>query len=112
MTVELKDSEVARVASYCQGSARPPELGALARFLRTAAHSRKCAETSVLMGAVRAATAAWPSADWRRNPAAHAAFFGEEDFSRCSDLVHGQEGLLWRLIIATSRRGRVPWGTT
>jgi hypothetical protein len=35
MTVELKDPEFARMASYWMGSARPPELGSLARFLLT-----------------------------------------------------------------------------
>jgi len=122
VTADLKDPEFTRVARYCQGSARPPELGALARFLRTAAHSRNRAKTSVLVAALRAATTAWPSADWLfakggftdtvdvltreyRNPAAHTGLFEEGDFSRCSDLVHGQEGLLWRLIVATSRRG-------
>jgi hypothetical protein len=129
LTIDVKDPEFARVARYCKGSARPPELGSLARFLRTAAHSGKRAETSVLVAALRAATTAWPSADWLfvkggftdtvdhltrkyRNPAAHTALFGEEDFSRCSDLVHGQDGLLWRLIVATSRRGRACPSTT
>ena len=47
MTVELQDPEFARVARYCAGTGRPPELGSLARFLRTAANSSKRAETSV-----------------------------------------------------------------
>ncbi len=128
MTADLKDVEFARVARYCAGTASPPELGSLARFLRTAANSKKRAETSVLVAALRAATKAWPSADWLftkggfmdavehltreyRNPAAHTALLGEEDFTRCTRLVHGQDGLLWRLIVATSRAGRASSGT-
>jgi hypothetical protein len=120
MTIEAKDPEFSRVARYCEGTATPPELGSLTRFLRTAANSKRRAETSVLVAALRTATKAWPSADWLfteggftdaiehltreyRNPAAHTALFGEEEFTRCAHLVHGQDGLLWRLIVATSR---------
>ena len=128
LTADLKDAEFARVARYCTGATSPPELGSLARFLRTAANSKKRAETSVLVAGLRAATKAWPSADWLftkggftdavehltreyRNPAAHTALLGEEDFTCCSNLVHGPDGLLWRLIIATSRSGRASSGT-
>ena len=128
MTADLKDTEFARVARYCAGTATPPELGSLARFLRTAANSKKRAETSVLVAALRSATKAWPSADWLftkggftdavehltreyRNPAAHTALLGEEDFTRCTRLVHGHDGLLWQLIVATSRAGRANSGT-
>ena len=125
MTVDVKDSEFARVARYCAGTAHAPELGTLARFLRTAANSKKRAETSVLVAALRTVTKTWPSADWLftkggftdavdhltreyRNPAAHTALLSEEDFKRCTSIVHGEDGLLWRLIIATSRSGRGP----
>jgi hypothetical protein len=118
MTMDAKDNDFSRVARYCEGTLPAPELGSLARFLRTAANS-KHAETSVLVAALRVIREAWPSADWLftkggftdaigrltreyRNPAAHITLFGEEDFKRCADLVHGQDGLLWRLIIATS----------
>jgi hypothetical protein len=123
MSVEAKDRDFARVARYCEGKANAPELGSLAHFLRTAANSKRRAETSVLVAALRTVTKAWPSADWLftkggftdaieqltreyRNPAAHTALLGEEDFTRCASLVQGQDGLLWRLIVATSRPGR------
>jgi hypothetical protein len=126
MTMDAKDNDLSRVARYCEGTLPAPELGSLARFLRTAANSKRRAETSVLVAALRDIREAWPSADWLftkggftdaidhlrreyRNPAAHTVLFGEEDFQRCADLVHGQNGLLWRLIAATSRSwtGRV-----
>jgi hypothetical protein len=101
------------------------ELGALAHFLRTAVNSKKRAETSALVKALR--TAAWPAGDWifskggftdaveqltreYRNPAAHTALFDEDDFARCSSLVQGQDGLLWRLIVSTSRSGKFVGG--
>jgi hypothetical protein len=128
MSVDARDPEFARVVRYCQGTASAPELGSLARFLRTAANSKKRAETSPLVAALRAVTKAWPSADWLftrggfpdavdhltreyRNPAAHTALLGEADFTHCTRLVHGQDGLLWRLIVATSRAGRASPGT-
>ena len=128
LTADLKDDEFVRVARYCAGTASPPELGSLARFLRTAANSKKRAETSGLVAALRAVTKAWPSADWLftkggftdtvehltreyRNPAAHTALLSEEEFTDCARLVHGQDGLLWRLIVATSRAGRASAGT-
>jgi hypothetical protein len=124
MSVEVKDADFARVARYCEGRGNPPELGSLAHFLRTAVNSKRRAETSVLVKALRTAAKAWPSGDWLftkggftdaveqltreyRNPAAHTALFDEEDFARCSSLVQGQNGLLWRLIVSTSRSGRV-----
>lgn len=129
MTADLKDDEFSRVARYCAGTASPPELGSLARFLRTAANSKKRAETSALVVALRTATKAWPSADWLftkggftdgvehltreyRNPAAHIAILSEEDFTDCARLVHGQDGLQWRLIVATSRADRISTGTS
>jgi hypothetical protein len=124
ISAEAKDRDFARVARYCQGAANAPELGSLAYFLRAAANSKGRAKTSVLVSALRTMTKAWPSSDWLfavggfsnaveqltreyRNPAAHTALLDEEDFSRCSNLVHGQDGLLWRLAIATSRSSRL-----
>ena len=124
ISAEAKDHDFARVARYCLGAANAPELGSLAYFLRTAANSKSRAKTSMLVSAVRTMTKAWPSADWLfaeggftnaveqltreyRNPAAHTALLDEEDFNRCSNLVHGQDGLLWRLAIATSRSSRL-----
>jgi len=124
LTVDAKDNDFSRVARYCEGTLPEPELGPLARFLRTAANSKKRAETSVLVAALRTTVKAWPSADWLfakggftdaidrlrlecRNPAAHITLLSEEDFKRCADLVHGQDGLLWHLIVATSRSHRV-----
>jgi hypothetical protein len=120
ISAEAKDRDFGRVARYCQGDANPPELGSLAYFLRAAANSKSRAKTSALVLALRTMTKAWPSADWLfadggfadavenltreyRNPAAHISLLDEDDFSRCSNLVHGQDGLLWRLAIATSR---------
>lgn len=128
LTVEMKDEDFARVARYCKGvTENAPELGSLAHFLRTAVNSKKRAETSALVAALRAVTKPWPSADWLftndgfiavigqltseyRNPAAHTALLDEEDFVLCSMLVLGQDGLLWRLIVATSRSSRLAYG--
>jgi hypothetical protein len=124
MTVDMKDHDFKRVACYCAGQGKPPELGSLAHFLRTAVNSKKRTETSILLAALRAAAKTWPTADWLfakggftdaieqltreyRNPAAHTELLDEDDFARCSMLVLGQDGLLWRLIVATSRSSRL-----
>lgn len=121
MTLDLQDPDFARVARYCTGKGKAPELGTLAHFLRTAANSRQRAETSSLVAALRTASKAWPSGDWLfaregfpdavdsltrdyRNPAAHTSLFSEDDFSQCADAVRGEDGLLWRLLVATSGR--------
>jgi hypothetical protein len=114
MSVEAKDPDFARVVRYCEGKANAPELGSLAHFLRTAANSKGRAETSALVAALRTTTKTWPSADWLftkggftdaveqltreyRNPAAHTALLGEEDFASSASLVQGHDALLWRL---------------
>ena len=120
ISIEMRDPDFARIARYCVGKAKAPELGSLAHFLRTAANSKKRATTSTLVAALRSLARAWPGADWLftddgftaevehltreyRNPAAHTALLDEEDFARCADLIQGDDGLLWRLIVATSR---------
>jgi hypothetical protein len=120
ISADIADPEFRRIARYCVGDAKAPELGSLAHFLGTAANSRKRAATSALVAALRAVVKPWPSADWLftkggltesverltrdyRNPAAHTALLSEQDFTRCCGLVHGDDGLLWSLVVATTR---------
>lgn len=121
---DMADPDFGRMARYCVGKANAPELGSLAHFLRTAANSQRRAATSALVAALRAVAKPWPSADWLfakggladsverltreyRNPAAHTTLLSEQDFTRCCGLVHGDDGLLWRLVVATSRAKQV-----
>lgn len=123
LRAEMQSPDFARVARYCDGTAKAPELGTLAHFLRAVANSKNRAKTSELVAGVRIVAKAWPSADWLfrkdgfadaiqqlareyRNPAAHTEIMDEEDFRRCSELIHGRDGLLWHLIVATSRASK------
>jgi hypothetical protein len=107
-----------RITKYCVGRAeRPPELGAIGRFLQTVAHSRRRAG-SVTLQAFKRLLAQWPRSDWLvddsgaiaafreltdryRNRAAHTAEVTEDDFVTCREFVTGTDGILWKLLSAT-----------
>lgn len=116
------DRDIRRVAVYCDGSsAYPPEIGAFAHFLQTAIHSRKRRQESVLLHLFLEVTADWVGAEWIMNPdglyrsltvltrefrnrAAHIDELGAHDYMKCSDLVIGPKGLLWKLSLGVERR--------
>jgi hypothetical protein len=120
LTPDVADNDLGRVARYCAGKTdTPPELGAISHFLRTAAHSKTRRETSPLLGALRGLMRQWPASDWLlqpdgaierlstlgrdfRNPAAHTNELDRTDWDRCRTHVIGADGLLWRLVLATT----------
>jgi hypothetical protein len=121
LTDDLRDKDFKRIAEYCSGRGKPPELGSLAYFLTTAVNSRTRASTSALIASLRTLGRRWPTSDWifardgfaveikeltsnYRNPAAHTEVLDESHFQECSKLVQGSEGILWKLIAATSPR--------
>ncbi|MCC7535015.1 MAG: hypothetical protein IT379_02310 [Deltaproteobacteria bacterium] len=119
LSVDVKDKDLGRVASYCAGRAdKPPEMGAMRHFLQTAVNSEQRATTSPILGVLRALVARWPGASWIlspsgflgglaelttrfRNPAAHVDELARADFVACRELVAGPRGLLWELALAT-----------
>jgi hypothetical protein len=119
LSIDVKDKDLGRVASYCAGRAqKPPEMGAIRHFLQTAANSEERARTSPVLGVLRGLVARWPGSAWIfsasgllggigdlttrfRNPAAHLDELAREDFVACRELVVGARGLLWELTLAT-----------
>jgi hypothetical protein len=118
---DLADKDLSRLARYCAGRGPAPELGSLAYALTVAAHSRRRATTSHLLGALRAIVASWTGGGWilapdglasaatelsmnYRNPAAHTSVLDERDYERCKALVQGQGGILDMLTKSTAPR--------
>jgi hypothetical protein len=109
------------VAAFCiDPSRKPPELGAIERFLQVAIHSQQRRTTSKLLGAFFKLATDWVGSDWLlrddglrgalavlttnfRNRAAHIDELNKDDYLACRELVIGSEGMLWRLILATVR---------
>jgi hypothetical protein len=122
LSSDLLDKDFGRVARYCAGrSDKPPELGVVCHFLRTAANSRSRQETSPLLQVLRTVARRWPNADWLfdsggavvsldmlttqfRNRAAHTEELTEHDYRGCVEIVIGQQGMLWSIVSATTAR--------
>ena len=122
LDADVQDDDLGRVARYCAGRTdKPPELGVIRHFLRTARHSRSRQGTSALMHALRRTVRRWPDSAWLfepegalvvlgqltaqyRNRAVHTDELQRSDFDACHDLVLGEQGMLWALMRATSSR--------
>jgi hypothetical protein len=119
---DREDKDIGKVATYCaDAGGHPPELGVIAHFLRTAAHSKRRAETSSTLRTFRRLVARWggswllddngaikaiPELSRRfRNPAAHTGELQHEDYRVCREFVTGPSGILWELLNATSSPG-------
>lgn len=120
LTEDIKDKDFSRIAKYCADkSTTPPELGAIAFFLNTAAHSKSRIERSLLLQSLKSLLSNWPKSNWLidtqgailalnsltssfRNRAAHTDDLSKNDYENCWSLVVGQDGVLWNLILATS----------
>ena len=118
---DMKDKDLGRVAAYCGGrSNKPPEIGPSRHSLQTAANSQRRAATSPLLQSLQRLMATWPASSWLlssaglvdkldilasrfRNPAAHIDELGRDDYLACRELVAGTDGLLWHLIVSTTR---------
>ena len=119
LSKDKNDKDIGRVAAFCADASRkPPELGGFAHFLQTVIHSQHRRETSVLIGSFLRLVAEWTGSQWLldpsgfhralvlltssfRNRAAHLDELGREDYIACRELVIGNEGVLWKLVIAT-----------
>jgi hypothetical protein len=121
LTVDTDDKDIGRVAAFCADqSRRPPELGTFAHFLQTAINSQHRRETSPLLRRFLRLLAGWTGSQWLmdpkglhlalvaltkdfRNRAAHIDELGKADYAACRHLVIGEDGALWRLVVATER---------
>lgn len=116
---DLVDTDLQRPARWCVGNQeKAPELGTVQHVLVTAANSTRRARTSPLLRALHGQVRAWPRrlvARRRRprralgqlrtrfrNPAAHTDVLDAPDYAACRHLVIAGDGLLWRLVDATT----------
>jgi hypothetical protein len=113
------DKDIGRIASFCTDQTRkPPELGVFAHFLQTTIHSQQRRESSVLIRSFLKLMKEWTGSSWLldpnglhgaltslttnfRNRAAHIDELSKTDYDACRELVIGENGLLWKLLIAT-----------
>lgn len=117
---DLKDKDFGRIASYCSGKPiKPPELGVLNHFLMTALNSKDRIETSsFLRDGFKPFILKRPNSNWLidkkgfissidnltknyRNKAAHTDELDKSDYDNCKELVFGNNGIMWELIIST-----------
>lgn len=119
LSVDLTDTGLNRIAKFCGASAKPPELGTFAYFLKTAIHSRNRRDSSQLLKAFYDLLSQWPQSSWIvdqqglvtcverltaefRNRAAHIEPLGHDDFTACRSFVReSPEKIIVRLIVAT-----------
>lgn len=117
---EVSDKDLGRMAGYCAGKTKPPELGAVRHTLQTLANSKHRVATSALAEGLRSLMATWPRSDWLlrpdgalkhlqdlttyRNSAAHIDELDDHDYRKCRELVVGNPGFLWHFVLATTSR--------
>jgi hypothetical protein len=119
---DIKDKDFGRVARYCAvGNMKPPEIGAIRHFLQTAVHSKSRRGTSILVQALISVLSEWPKSNWiedpvgavedlnkltsqYRNRAAHIDELKREDYQACYTFTCGNDGIMWKLISATTPR--------
>lgn len=122
LSSDRTDRDWRRIAEFCAGSTRKsPELGTIAHFLNAAIHSADRRGTSPLLAGFTKLLANWPGSQWilapsgllkglrdltaqYRNRAAHTDALSRSDYSACRELVIGDEGLLWNLVLSTRAR--------
>jgi len=119
---DLKDPDFGKVASYCSGkSIKAPELGVINHFLRTAVNSNdRINKSPFLRECVKPFISKRPNASWIldhngllsaidnltknfRNKAAHTDELSKFDYENCKELVYGDKGIMWKLILSTEK---------
>jgi hypothetical protein len=121
LRADASHEDLGRIARFCSGGGKPPELGTLCHFLRTAIHSKHRRTTSILVQTFYELVSDWPHSHWLvdklgleaalerltkdfRNRAAHIEKLNESDFSDCRHFVReAPEIVLLKLFVATSR---------
>jgi len=119
LTSDKTDKDLGRIASFClDPNRKPPELGTFSHFLQTIIYSQKRRKTSNLIQIFLKLTTQLVGSHWIldyeglhksltllisnfRNKAAHIDELSKEDYNNCRDLVIGDKGILWLLIVST-----------
>lgn len=118
---DLRDRRLQRLARFCAApdTSPPPELGALGYFLGSVSDDPEPRLSSPIVKGFLDSAVNWTGSEWIlrkdglqqglrvltttfRNRAAHIDELSCDDYRNCRDLVAGEDGLLWRLVLATS----------
>ena len=117
---DLRDKDFGRIASFCAGkSFKHPELGVIKHFITTVVDSKERIKTSeFLRVAFKNFLLRRPNSYWLidkngliasidnltlnfRNKAAHIDELEKGDYDNCKELVFGEKGMMWELILST-----------
>ncbi|MBE2226847.1 MAG: hypothetical protein IAE93_05880 [Ignavibacteria bacterium] len=117
---DLKDKDFGRIASYCAGKIiKPPELGVIKHFISTAINSKIRLENSnFLRMGFKGFINKRANSNWLidnngllkaiesltnnyRNKAAHIDELEQSNYISCKELVFGDNGMMWNLILST-----------
>lgn len=115
---DRKDRDLSRVATFCsEPNRKPPELGTFAHFLRTVSQKPALQDTSTLARTFLRLSANWVGSQWilepqglhfvlttltkdYRNRAAHTDELSAQDYRQCREMLVGDKGALWKLVVA------------
>lgn len=120
---DLKDKDFGKVASYCSGKPiKSPELGVINHFVTTTVNSKQRLESSDFLSlGFKNFINKLPNHNWIidknglskgietltkdfRNKAAHTDELDEEDYNSCKELVFGENGIMWELILISEKK--------
>lgn len=120
---DLKDKDFGKVASYCSGKQiKSPELGVINHFLSTAINSKeRLLKSTFLNKGFIGFLNKLPNNNWildknglqrgikvlsinYRNKAAHTDELDELDYIKCKELVFGEKGIIWDLILSSEKK--------
>ncbi|MCI5145248.1 MAG: hypothetical protein D3923_06885, partial [Candidatus Electrothrix sp. AR3] len=121
LSADKRDKDIGRVAAYCIDPTRkPPELGVFAHFLQTVIHSKQRRQESQLIRCFLQLVGQWTGSTWLlenkglhsaltnltskyRNKAAHIDELTKKDYLGCREIVIGNQGIVWKLILSTKK---------
>lgn len=119
LSADKTDKDIGHIAKFCSGNTqKPPSLGVFVHFLQTVIHSKHRRNTSVVIRNFLRLARVWSDPEWIldpnsfhralitlinqfRNRAAHIDELGRDDYLFCRDLVIGNQGIIWRLLLST-----------
>jgi hypothetical protein len=117
---DINDKDIGKIASYCSGKTlRPPELGVINHFLRIVVNNNEKLESSNFLNTgFKSFLNKLPDYNWIidsiglskgiqtlttnfRNRAAHTDELDKNDYENCRNLIFGEKGMMWELILSS-----------
>lgn len=118
---DFKDKDFGKIAGYCSGKPiKSPELGVINHFIITVVNSKQRLESSnFLKMGFKGFLNQLPGHNWIidikglsagiqtlttrfRNKAAHTDELDKQDYENCKELIFGEKGIMWELILSSN----------